>query len=490
MRLAVAHISQETDTFNPRPSTLAGFEAWGLHRGPEMLAKGRGVGAVGGFLEAVDAAGPGVEVVPILKARDVAGGRLADDVLAAFTTELVDGLREAGAVDGVALLLHGACAAESEDDVDGHLIASARAVVGPHVPVVVALDHHGNVTRRMAQHATAMVADRTQPHDIAQTARLATELLIRTVAGEVAPTTAFRTLRLISHQEQFLTDRHPMRTWFERAREIERSDGVLSVSTFPMQPWLDVAEAGWSVVVVTDADHALAERYAEELADLAWSMREEFQVTTSVPPAEAVARAAATDGPVVLSDTGDSVAGGAGGDSTVLLRELLGRGAPTALVPLVDPEAARTLATAGVGATVELELGGAVTGWYEPVTVRGTVRSVDPDAAVHPPSPYPHGRVRMGTAVVVDVENVTLVVSELPGPAGNHPAQYEHFGIDPGRYGAVVVKTASNFQWYAHLSVAVVRAATPGPTQSDLAGLPWQRAPRPIFPLDDVADWR
>ena len=41
----------------------------------------------------------------------------------------------------------------------------------------------------------------------------------------------------------------------------------------------------------------------------------------------------------------------------------------------------------------------------------------------------------------------------------------------------IVMKTASNFQYMAPVTSEVIRVATPGPTQSDLAGLPWKRAP-------------
>src|SRR5690625_3265095 len=108
MRLAVVYIAQESNTFNPRPSTLEGFEAFGLDRGQAVIDNGRGVGTIGGFLEAIESSGKDVELVPIIKARDVAGGRLADEVLAQFTDEMVAGLRAAGDLDGFALLMHGA----------------------------------------------------------------------------------------------------------------------------------------------------------------------------------------------------------------------------------------------------------------------------------------------------------------------------------------------------------------------------------------------
>ena len=115
-----------------------------------------------------------------------------------------------------------------------------------------------------------------------------------------------------------------MRKWFDRARALENDPRVLQASNYPVQPWLDVAEGGWSTVVVTDDDRDLAEKLADELADPAWSLRHDFQVKEAVPVDEAVRMAdAAEKGIVVLSDTGDTVFGGAAGDSNLLLEAIL-----------------------------------------------------------------------------------------------------------------------------------------------------------------------
>ena len=67
-------------------------------------------------------------------------------------------------------------------------------------------------------------------------------------------------------------------------------------------------------------------------------MRDEFQVKESVSVDEAVLRAvAASDGVVVISDTGDSMFGGSAGDSTVVLESVLRiGGGVSALIPMVD----------------------------------------------------------------------------------------------------------------------------------------------------------
>ena len=96
----------------------------------------------------------------------------------------------------------------------------------------------------------------------------------------------------------------------------------------------------------------------------------------------------------------------------------------------------------------------------------------------------------MGRVVVFDVGPVTLLISELRGVAGNVPGVYEAFGIDLSDYKMAVLKTASNFQYFAPITAQVIRADTRGPGQSDVFTLPWQRIPRPVYPLETISDWR
>ncbi len=94
----------------------------------------------------------------------------------------------------------------------------------------------------------------------------------------------------------------------------------------------------------------------------------------------------------------------------------------------------------------------------------------------------------MGRTAVFEVGPVTMLISELRGVAGNLPDVYRAFGIEPEDYKIAVLKTASNFQFFAPITSRVVRADTAGPGQSDVFTLPWSRLPRPIFPLDAIAD--
>ena len=96
----------------------------------------------------------------------------------------------------------------------------------------------------------------------------------------------------------------------------------------------------------------------------------------------------------------------------------------------------------------------------------------------------------MGQVVVVDVGNVTVLVTEHSGVGGIHPGVYRNLGVEPSDYKMIVMKTASNFQYMKDITTTFVRVATPGPTQSDVTSLPWSRIPRPMFPLDPLETWR
>ena len=85
-----------------------------------------GLGQVGGYIDALAESGLEVETIPIIRAFAVAGGRMTREAFDFFQRKIRDGLAAAGKIDGLALQLHGACAAEGIDDVEGEQAALCR----------------------------------------------------------------------------------------------------------------------------------------------------------------------------------------------------------------------------------------------------------------------------------------------------------------------------------------------------------------------------
>ena len=490
MRIAVAEVAQETDSFTPLVADLSDFEALGLYFGAEIIERMQGVGPIGGLFQVASEQPESIEWLPLIRAWGGAGGTITAETLEFFTTRLIDGLKQSLPVDAIYLSLHGAAAAANVDDVEGHVLSAIRTVVGEKIPIAVCFDHHANITQRMVDGADLLIGHETQPHDPIATGRKTARVMFDMLRGTVRPTVAWRKIPMITPQDHFLTSQGPMKEWFDLAREMERRPGVLDVSPYPMQPWLDVAEGGWAVVVHTNNDQALAESLADEMAEKAWNLREQFWVSARVDVQEAVRQAVAAEkGLIILSDTGDSVYGGAPGDSTIILRELLRQNVPSiALVPVVDAAAVEAAIAADLGANITLDLGGKSDNVFsQPVRVTGRVAAFSLGVTVELPE---RGACEIGRAALLEVGQIRIMLLSQRTFAINHPVLYTHLGLEIANAKMVVVKTASNFQFFSRWRSDLIRVDSAGMTQSDLTAFDWKRIPRPMYPLDAITDWK
>ena len=489
MRIAIAEISQETDTFSPIPTTQQDFEQSGLYFGDEILSKMQGVGKIGGFFNIAQNE-PNIEYVPILRARATSGGRITDEALTYLTNKLIEGLKNAPPLDAFYLSLHGAASSQTIDDLEGHVLQQVRNITGPDLPIIVPLDHHANITQKIMDLATLIIGYEEQPHDQVETGERAGKLLFRLLKKEFTPTGAWFKIPMITPQDQFLTSQPPMQTWFDLAREIEKRPGAITASNFPMQPWIDVEEGGWATMVYTDNNPALAKELAAELANKAWQMRDTFFKSERVAIPHAVQQAdQATEGLVILSDTGDSVYGGAPGDNTVILAEMLKQNIQsTAFVPVIDAEATEKAANAGVGTQITLDIGGKLDNVFcKPVTVTATVSAISNGLHVKLSD---RDFCNMGQTVLLEAGPIKIVLAKDRIQAINYPIMYTHLGLNINDAKMVVLKTASNFQYFTPWRKQLIRVDAPGMTQSNLKAFTWNRIPRPMYPLDDLPHWQ
>ncbi|HZQ09834.1 MAG TPA: M81 family metallopeptidase [Anaerolineae bacterium] len=493
MRIAIGQLWQETNTFSPFITERKHFQSFRYYAGEDVLRYCSGGQEIGGFVKAAQAArakGMEIEYIPLLAAGAWPAGRLREEFKEQLEEQMLTPLRAALPVDGVLLSLHGALASEKVDDVDGEIVKRIRALVGNQVPISISLDHHANITQQIVDNVNALVGYQSLPHiDMLETGQRAAELLFAILRGEIAPTIGWRKIPMITPADRFLTGTEPLKLWFDRARELERQPGVLSISLFPVQPWLDVEDLGWSAVVITDNDPRLAEELAQELAELAWSLRQEF-FPKKFPTAEAISRALEIEGgPIVIADGSDSVNSGAPGDSTWLLKELVSRKlGGTALITVVDPEAVAQALAAGIGREVTVNVGGKRDRVFStPIQVTGRViRASDGKFTI---TGHLAADINMGRTVVLDLGEVKLVISEEVG-SGHDPMVYRHLGLEPSNAKIVVVKTPVGF-WLSYRGIMqdAILADCPGLSTSNLKQLPFKRATRPLFPLDPLEHW-
>jgi microcystin degradation protein MlrC len=473
MRVGIAGVWHETNTYSARSTTFADFEALELLRGTEVTDAHAGTGTVvGGMIAA-----PDFDIVPLATAGAWPAGRVTRDALDAIFERLENELARTR-VDALLVDLHGAMVAEGIDDVELETLRLVRGVLGD-APLVAVHDLHGNPSPATVELCDAFVAYDTYPHvDMRERGAEAANLLARILGGQAIRAIVGK-VPLLSTPLAQATDAAPMRELAAHAGSLEQRDGILRVSLLPGFPFSDVERAGFSVVVTFAADaEATAREVVEELTSEVERRAPEFTVVRD-RSGEAVRRVlAARSGPVVLVDVADNIGGGAPGDGTAILAELIEQGAQGAVVPIADAEVARAAARAGAGTSLRVDVGGKTDDLHgAPIPVEAHVVRIT-DGRYRGGGTWKTGQqFSMGTTAVLDADGITLVVMERAVPPF-HAEQLLSVGIDPGRAAIIVVKGAVAWRAaYGDVAAEVIEVDTPGICPLDPLSLPRTTTP-------------
>lgn len=481
--ILVAECKQEVSTFNPVPSSYADFV---IARGSALADYHRPRRSELGGALAVFAADPSIQVVPTYGARFItSGGILVAADFDRIRGEFLAALQAAPRPDAAYFCLHGAMAAENELDPEGALLAGARQILGPEVPIVTSLDLHGIPTDRTFAESDAVVMYHTYPHvDFFETGERAALLLLRILRGEVRPVTATCRIPALVRGDELITASGYFGTVVREAQRFEHTPPGLVGGMFIGNPFTDVPELASYSVAVADGDEAAARRCTLRLAEAFWAGRARMQwPLQSLDAAVRLAAEARGEGTAVFVDAADATSSGASGDSTAILHELRrqhydGR----VLAPLVDPEAVAAAWQAGVGAVLSLPVGGKLDPErFAPLPVRARVRLLS------------DGRFQSesfgdawdgGPTVVLEADPFTLVVTSRPVSLYDRSLFYAH-GRDPRRFDAVIVKSPHcERHMYADWASRMIPVDAPGASSANLPRLGHQRCRRPMYPLD------
>ena len=485
MRVALASFQHETNTYCPRLTRLADFR---VSRGGELLRRAKGTRtALGGLAAGLDALG--AELVPLLAAGASPAGPIEASAWAALGAELERMLERAGRVDALALALHGAAIAEGCDDVEAELCTRLRARIGPAMPFVATFDLHGNVSEAMADVLDWPFPCRAYPHvDTWERGFTAAHVLPALASGRIRPVIHVERLPLLLPPTP--TGSGPGAAAAARCAEEARRPGLLACELFHGFPWADSPRAGAAVVAVADGNAALARDSARAVARSVWELREAFRPPT-LSCVEAVERACALPGrPIVVNEACDNPGGGAPGDGTHLLRALVAADPAEACFGFIaDPEVARAAHAAGIGAKLEVALGGKRDRRHgEPLRARAEVTALS-DGRFKPRAMLAGVELNLGPMARLRIGRVDVLVSSRSQQVFDEEVFRVH-GIDVRRAKLVALKSAQHFRaGFERLAAAIVTADGPGLTSLRLEAFPRARTRRPIWPLDPEAEY-
>ncbi len=361
-RVLTARFMHETNTFSRVKTDMALIRRRDFHLENEIPQAFRGTrSALGATFEAADKYG--WSLLHPVSANPNPSGIVTDDAFEEIAAMILGAVGAKGPIDGVLLHLHGAMVTDRHEDAEGELLARLRQRLGPEVPVVATLDLHANVTRRMAENASALIAFRTYPHvDMYERAWQGAELLERAMRGEIRPVTVIARRPMLHGLDWGRTQQGPMAELIARANSLEADGQALAVSICAGFALANIHDVGPSVTVTVDAGggrtaaraHSRGpQEIAEDFMDHAWATRD-FTTVHMLTVAEAVARAREGkpgDKPLVVADFTDNPGGGGYGDATALLAGLVEGGVErVAFHAICDPEAVQAGMRAGIGA--------------------------------------------------------------------------------------------------------------------------------------------
>lgn len=486
--ITLAGLFHETNTFAEGLSRLSDFT---LMQGDELLAERGNVSPVGGFFEVADA--HACKLRPVIALRAFPGPMVEDGVVEYFLRHLLEDLH-ACRPDALFMVLHGAMVCESEDDVEGYVLSKIREELGSDFPIFGVYDLHANVSQKMTQSASGLIAYRENPHrDAFAAAKDAALLMFDSLDSNRPCHMTMRSVPVLLTPIQTGTDDLPMSALEAEARVLENeSPGIAALNINAGFAYADTADTSLSFSAVVWANCK-----AEDAFDALEAVLGRVGLPESDPPLTIQnALSEISDAcPVItlLVEDADNIGGGASGRSTTLLRELIAADCHSAAVAICDLELVESLESISIGQGTSVVFSGlGRRSNEEPLCVEAVLIARSSGQFdledIHSHLASVSGRTfEMGPSVVLQIGGIEVLVTSRKTPPMDL-GMWHSQGIDIESKRIVGIKAAvSHRQAFSGIATKELHIDTPGPCSNLLSQFEYQKLRRPIHPLDPDA---
>lgn len=491
MRIGIAGIFHETNCFAKDPTPLSDFYKT-QNAAASCLASSQTIRTyVGGVVDLLKSRG--AEPVGAYYANACPSGIITKEAAEAMTAGVVDSLwtaHQEKPLDGIALCLHGAGAAQVYADLEGYVLRSVRSRFGPDIPVGVVMDLHANVTAETVALSDAPVGIKSYPHvDMYEAGGIMADYVCDMAqSGERLYKKHIRLPWYIVPAGGVTMD-GPAKKVREYCLELEKDPDVMQVSFFHGFPYADVDYAGVTVVTLGKTQ-AAADEAALKLARYAWNMRSEFIPTVKTPD-QVMDEALSAEGLTVIGESSDNTGGGAPGDGTFLLDAMLRRNAPgSVFMGIYDPQVVQQALQAGIGGRISCLLGGKTDELHgKPIQLTDALVVAESDGRVVCKSIMGQGAVNsFGKTVCLQVGNVHIIVVSVRCQPKDDGLM-EGVGMDCAKQRVIGLKSSQHFKaWWVEHAQQILVCDPPGIHSSDLESFTFKHGGVGVYPLTD-AQW-
>lgn len=467
MRIAIGGVATESCTFSPLPTRLEDFR---ISRGTDdaftelypFLDKYRDIDFVG-----------------TITAKALPGGPVEAGAYDAIKNELLEQLQSRGPFDGVYLDMHGAMNVAGMDDAEADLYSSIREIVGDDALLSASYDLHGNVSDRIMATLDIITGFRTAPHiDALETRERAMSLLLRCLRGGIRPRKAFVKVPVGMPGEKTSTEWEPGRSIYGAIEARIDGRAVLDATIQVGYVWADEPRMTACAIAMGMNEEKIS-LAARELAALYWKHRRDFRFGSPALSVDDCLRQAMSDAvkPVLISDSGDNPTAGGAGDVTYFLSRALALEPPDMIyASIADPAAVHACTAAGLGAEVDLQIGGKLDRLNsQPLDISGTVKAIKADAD--------------NPQVVLKSGGIHTILTSKRS-VFHRRQQFIDLNLKPEAHDIVVIKIGYLEPELKAMARAAYLALSPGSVNQDITALPFRRIQRPCYPFDADMEWR
>lgn len=484
MKVFVASLATETNTFSPVPTDRASFQT-AFYAAPGQHPITPTLCSAAFTVLRNRAVAENFELIEGTATWAEPGGLVQRQTYEALRDEILDQLRAALPVDAVVLGLHGAMVAQGYEDCEGDLAERVRQIAGQSTVIGATFDPHSHLTPKRVANLDILNAFLEFPHtDFVERAEQVVDLVLRTVRGEIKPVISVFDCRMI---DVLPTSQQPMRGFVDSLKALEHQSPVLSASLIHGFLAGDVPEMGARIVIVTDNEKEFGEKIARQKGMELFALRGKTRMTQhSIADALITTRHLLADDisqPIVLADIWDNPGGGVAGDGTLILEALLNTGMDDIAVATIwDPIAVTFCHAAGEGALIQLRFGGkSGPGAGNPIDATVIVLKAVSEAW----ESFGKSRVPLGPSAVVRIEGTHIdIILNTNRTQTFDPDIFSGIGIDIKRKKILVIKSTNHF--YAAFeqvasAILYVDAGTHYP--SDARRTDYKKLTRSLWPI-------
>ena len=432
-----------------------------------------------------------MEIVPTFCTFASPSGKISTNCFRTLKDTFFNGIDTSKPIDGFCLAFHGAGVSEVTPDLEGYFLEEIRNRFGWDVPIVMTLDPHANITEKMVRSANLLVPSKLYPHtDTYEAGEKAAQFMKMLLENPKSLSMHVEKLPILLPITMGCTKHEPMKSILEYCNRKEENPLVKHSVFVHGFPYSDIAECGSAALVITEGDLALAESVAKDIAEYVYANRERFRSNClSVADGLDLAEKMMAEGKkaIIINETSDNPGAGTPGDGTWLMEELLKRNIEKSCIAAInDSEAVKMAVQAGVGATIDVLVGGKTDDYHgKPVLIKNAYVKSICDGRYFLLSDMTHGQpVNFGETVRLVAGNVDIVIASN-GYQIMDDGVLTMLGIQFMDYNIIGVKSAQHFKaYFEKFTDNIITVDPPGISSGNLETLPLKNVSRPIFPLD------